>query len=81
MKTVLVFQKLTVLFKIFFFSLIFSTTSACFKPTGEFGWVLLDEEKFNIIEKKNYDRRGIYDHKKKSDFSGRQNDLLYLSIF
>ncbi|EKO13906.1 MULTISPECIES: LIC_12238 family plasminogen-binding lipoprotein [Leptospira] len=52
MKTVPVFQKLTVLFKIFFFSLVFSITWACFKPTGEFGWALLDEEKFNIIEKK-----------------------------
>lgn len=52
MKTVPVFQKLTVPFKIFFFSLVFSITWACFKPTGEFGWALLDEEKFNIIEKK-----------------------------
>lgn len=50
MKTVPAFQKLTVFFKIFFFTLAFSAT--CFKPTGEFGWALLDEEKFNIIEKK-----------------------------
>ncbi|WP_061247348.1 LIC_12238 family plasminogen-binding lipoprotein [Leptospira noguchii] len=52
MKTVPAFQKLTVFFKIFFFSLAFSVISTCFKPTGEFGWALLDEEKFNIIEKK-----------------------------
>ncbi|UOG39074.1 hypothetical protein MAL08_07285 [Leptospira noguchii] len=50
MKTVPAFQKLTVFLKIFFFTLAFSAT--CFKPTGEFGWALLDEEKFNIIEKK-----------------------------
>ncbi|MBM9501909.1 hypothetical protein JWG44_16765 [Leptospira sp. 201903071] len=33
------------------FLILFSTT-ACFKPTGDFGWAVMDEEKFNILEKK-----------------------------
>ncbi|EMY76320.1 putative lipoprotein [Leptospira weilii serovar Ranarum str. ICFT] len=42
----------SVLLKITIFAFIFGLASACFKPTGEFGWALLDEEKFNILEKK-----------------------------
>ncbi|EMJ93415.1 LIC_12238 family plasminogen-binding lipoprotein [Leptospira alstonii] len=42
----------SVLLKITMITFIFSLTSACFKPTGEFGWALLDEEKLNILEKK-----------------------------
>ncbi|WP_225913542.1 LIC_12238 family plasminogen-binding lipoprotein [Leptospira yasudae] len=34
------------------FSLFFVTATACFKPTGDFGWALLDEDKFNVLEKK-----------------------------
>ncbi|MDI7196364.1 hypothetical protein QMM61_06550 [Leptospira santarosai] len=52
MKTASVFRK-TVLFRVFLFSSVFGLTSTCFfKPTGEFGWALLDEEKLNILEKK-----------------------------
>lgn len=29
-----------------------ASATACFKPTGEFGWALLDEDKFNVLEKK-----------------------------
>ncbi|EKR65962.1 hypothetical protein LEP1GSC036_0780 [Leptospira weilii str. 2006001853] len=52
MKTAFASQKVALLFRVFLFSLIFGLTSTCFKPTGEFGWALLDEEKLNILEKK-----------------------------
>ncbi|WP_244247613.1 LIC_12238 family plasminogen-binding lipoprotein [Leptospira yasudae] len=38
--------------RILAFSLLFVSATACFKPTGDFGWALLDEDKFNVLEKK-----------------------------
>ncbi|EQA52729.1 LIC_12238 family plasminogen-binding lipoprotein [Leptospira kmetyi] len=39
-------------FRVLAFGLLFVSATACFKPTGEFGWALLDEEKFDVLEKK-----------------------------
>lgn len=39
-------------FRAVLLSLIFIFSTNCFKPTGEFGWAVMDEEKFNILEKK-----------------------------
>ncbi|XDD51498.1 hypothetical protein AB3N59_07115 [Leptospira sp. WS92.C1] len=40
------------LFKISAIVLVCSLFSFCFKPTGEFGWAVMDEDTLNIIEKK-----------------------------
>ncbi|AOP33649.1 hypothetical protein A0128_07200 [Leptospira tipperaryensis] len=38
--------------RISFLILTFVLSTSCFKPTGDFGWAVMDEEKFNVLEKK-----------------------------